>query len=212
MCSVRPTTETQVTPQRRPRLRRRGLRLEYATLAWNVVEIGFLIAAAVAARSVALAGFALDSMIEIFASIVVVWNLSGTADEHDERRAVRQIGIAFFGLAAYIGIQSVVTLTLGIRPDTSMLGIAWLAATCAVMFALAAGKARTGTALGNRVLSAEAKVTVVDGLLAAAILLGLVLNAVAGWWWADVAAAVVLIVYGIGEGRKHLRDASTSRS
>ena len=212
MRSVRPSTEAQRTPQRRAVLRRRGLRLEYATLGWNVVEFGFLIAAAIAARSVALAGFALDSIIEIFASIVVVWNLSGTADEHDERRAVRLIGIAFFGLAAYSGIQSVVTLTLGIRPDTSILGIAWLAATCAVMFALAAGKARTGAALGNRVLSAEATVTLVDGLLAAAILLGLVLNAVAGWWWADVAAGVVLIVYGIGEGRNHLREASTRRS
>ena len=211
MRSVRPSTEPQRTPQRRAALRRRGLRLEYATLGWNVVEIGFLIAAAIAARSVALARFALDSIIEIFASIVVVWNLSGTADEHDERRAVRLIGIAFFGLAAYIGIQSVVTLTLGIRPDTSILGIAWLAATCAVMFALAAGKARTGAELGNRVLSAEASVTLVDGLLAAAILLGLVLNAVAGWWWADVAAGVVLIAYGIGEGRNHLREASTTR-
>ena len=210
MRSVRPSTEPQRTPQRRAALRRRGLRLEHATLGWNVVEIGFLIAAAIAARSVALAGFALDSIIEIFASIVVVWNLSGTADEHDERRAVRLIGIAFFGLAAYIGIQSVVTLTLGIRPDTSILGIAWLAATCAVMFALAAGKARTGAELGNRVLSAEASVTLVDGLLAAAILLGLVLTA-AGWWWADVAAGVVLIAYGIGEGRNHLREASTTR-
>ena len=212
MRSVRPSTETQRMPQRRAVLRRRGLHLEYATLGWNVVEIGFLVAAAIAARSVALAGFAIDSIIEIFASIVVVWNLSGTADEHDERRAVRLIGIAFFGLAAYIGIQSVVTLTLGIRPNTSILGIAWLAATCAVMFALAAGKASTGARLENRVLSAEANVTLVDGLLAAAILLGLVLNAVAGWWWADVAAGVVLIVYGIGEGRNHLRGASTTRT
>jgi divalent metal cation (Fe/Co/Zn/Cd) transporter len=212
MRSVRPSTETQRRPQHRSVLRRRGLRLEYATLGWNVVEIGFLIAAAIAARSVALAGFALDSIIEIFASIVGVWNLSGTADEHDERRAVRLIGIAFFGLAAYIGIQSVVTLTLGIRPDTSILGIAWLAATCAVMFALAPGKARTGAKLENRVLAAEANVTLVDGLLAAAILLGLVLNAVAGWWWADVAAGVVLIVYGVGQGRSHLREASTTRS
>jgi divalent metal cation (Fe/Co/Zn/Cd) transporter len=173
-----------------------------------VIEIGFLIAAAIAARSVALAGFALDSIIEIFASIVVVWNLRGTASVHDERRAVRMIGLAFCGLAGYIAIQSVVTLILGVHPDRSVAGIAWLAATCVVMLGLAAGKARTGAELGNPVLSAEAKVTVVDGALAAAILLGLVLNALAGWWWADLAAGVVLIVYGIREGRTHLTEAA----
>ena len=93
------------------------------------MEIGFLVAAAVSARWVALAGFALDSIIEIFASVVIVWNLAGTASNHDEQLAVRLIGLAFFGLAAYITFQSVVTLTLGIRPGTSALGIAWLAAT-----------------------------------------------------------------------------------
>ncbi len=201
-------TDPQLTPRRRALLRRRGLRLEYATLGWNAVEIGFLIAAAVAARSVALAGFALDSMIEIFASIVVVWNLRGTASAHDERRAVRMIGLAFFGLAAYIAVQGVVTLILGVHPNTSVPGIAWLAATCVVMLGLAAGKARTGAELTNPVLSAEARVTVVDGALAAAILLGLVLNAVAGWWWADLAAGLVLVASGIREGRIHLIEAA----
>ena len=190
---------------RRDGLLRRGLRLEYATLGWNVVEIGFLVWAAASARSVALAGFALDSCIEIFASIVVVWQLTGTSDAHDERRAVRLIGIAFFLLAAAIAVQAVVTLALGVHPDSSTLGIAWLAATCVVMFGLATAKARTGAALANPVLQAEAKVTVVDGALAAGILAGLVLNARAGWWWADVAAGVILIAYGAREGWHHLR-------
>jgi divalent metal cation (Fe/Co/Zn/Cd) transporter len=203
MAGVPPSTEL-LAPERRAQLLRRGLWLEYATLGWNVVEIGFLVAAAVAAQSVALAGFALDSFIEIFASLVVVGQLRGTATPDGERRALRRIGLAFFGIALYIAAQAVVTLISGVEPDSSALGIGWLAATCVVMFGLAAGKARTGDALGHPVLRAEAGVTVVDGALAAGILAGLVLNAVAGWWWADVAAGAILVVYGIREGRDHL--------
>lgn len=203
--------ESRAVPSRREQLVRRGLRLEYSTLSWNVIEIGFLVVAAVTARSVALAGFAADSFIEIFASVVVIWQLKGTAVEHDERRALRMIGIAFFLLAVYIVIQAIVTIALGVRPDSSPLGIAWLAATCVVMFALAAGKARTGRQLGNPVLSAEAKVTLVDGALAAGILVGLTLNAALGWWWADIAAGAILVVYGVREGREHLRHLDRQR-
>jgi divalent metal cation (Fe/Co/Zn/Cd) transporter len=183
---------------------RRGLRLEYATLGWNVVEIGFLVYAAVVARSVALAGFALDSVIEIFASVIVVWQLRGDVDPERDRRAERLIGIAFLALAIYLIGQTIVTLALDVHPASSPLGIAWLAATCVVMLSLAAGKARTGRELGNRVLQTEAKVTVVDGSLAAAVLLGLVLNTTLGWWWADIAGGVVVIAYGLREGRHAL--------
>lgn len=198
------SNELQAVP-RRAALKLRGLRLEYATLGWNVVEIGFLVYAAIASRSVALAGFALDSLIEIFASIVVVWQLRGDANLERTRRAERLIGLAFFGLAVYIVVQTAVTLILGVRPDPSALGIAWLAATCLVMYGLAWGKRRTGLELGNTVLVAEAKVTVIDGSLAAAILVGLVLNAVLGWWWADLVAGLVLVAYGLQEGAQHLR-------
>lgn len=194
-----------VTAEGHRQLLRRGLLLEYATLGWNVFEIGFLIAAAIAARSVALAGFAADSLIEIFASVVVVWHLKGTEAEHNEQRAVRMIGVAFFLLAVYIVVQAVVTVALDVRPDSSPLGIGWLAATCVVMFALAAGKARTGRELGSAVLAAEAKVTLVDGALAAGILIGLTLNAAFGWWWADITAGAILVAYGLREGREHLR-------
>ena len=204
-------TGTGLSATRRARLQRRGLHLEYATLGWNVVEIGFLIAAAASARSVALAGFALDSVIEIFASLVVVAQLKGTTDPQRQQRGVRLIGVAFFGLAVYIAAQAAATLALGIRPDSSPLGIAWLAATSLVMFALAASKARTGAELGHPVLSAEANVTVIDGALAAGILTGLLLNAVVGWWWADIAAGGILIGYGIREGAHHLREAPASQ-
>jgi divalent metal cation (Fe/Co/Zn/Cd) transporter len=188
-----------------PALLRRGLRLEYATLGWNVAAIAFLVAAAVTARSVALAGFALDSAIEIFASVVVIWQLTGTATPEREHRAARLIGIAFLALALYLVAQTAATLATGIRPDSSPLGIALLAATTVVMFSLAAAKARTGRALRNQTLQTEAKVTMVDGALAAAILAGLVLNTAFGWWWADLVGGTVIIGYGLREGAHALR-------
>jgi divalent metal cation (Fe/Co/Zn/Cd) transporter len=186
-------------------LLRRGLRLEYATLSWNVLEVGLVAVAAILARSVALAGFGLDSCIEIFASLVVVWQIKGTATPEREQRAVRLIGFAFLGLALYLIGQTAVTLALGVRPESSLLGIGSLAATTVVMFSLAAAKGRTGRALGNRTLQTEAKVTMVDGALAATISVGLVLNAAFGWWWADLAGGVIIIGYGLREGSHALR-------
>jgi divalent metal cation (Fe/Co/Zn/Cd) transporter len=183
-------------------LLRRGFALEYATLGWNVVGIAVLAVAAWSARSVALVGFGLDSLIEIGASIVVVWDLSGSRDEAQQRRALRLIGVAFAGLAAYLLVQSTVVLVIGHHPRHSPLGIGWTAVTAVMMFALAAGKARTGQALGNPVLSTEARVTLVDGLLAGAVLLGLALNAAFGWWWADPVAGYVLVLYAAREVRK----------
>jgi hypothetical protein len=145
-------------------------------LGWNVVGIVVLALTAWSARSVALAGFGLDSLIEIGASTVVVWELSGSTDEARQRRALRLIGVAFTGLAAYLLVQSTVVLAIGHHPRHSPLGIAWTAVTAAVMFDLAAGKARTGQALDNPVLSTEGRVTLIDGLLAVAVLLGLALT------------------------------------
>ena len=140
--------------------------------------IAVLAAAAVTARSVALAGFGLDSLIEIEASTVVIWELSGSGVER-QRRGLRLIGGAFAVLAIYLLVQSTVVLAAGYHPGHSVPGIVWTALTAALMFALAAGKARTGRALGNPVLVTEGRVTVIDGILAVAVLLGLTLNAVA---------------------------------
>ena len=187
--------------RRRVILLRRGFALEYATLAWNVAGIVVLAFAAIAARSVALAGFALDSLIEIGASIVVIWELSGTGEDR-QRRGVRLIGYAFAALAAYLLVQSTVVLATGYHPHHSVPGIIWTAVTAAVMFALAAGKARTGRALDNPVLRTEGRVTLIDGILATAVLLGLALNAALGWWWADPAAGYVLVFYAAREVRE----------
>jgi divalent metal cation (Fe/Co/Zn/Cd) transporter len=182
-------------------LLRRGFVLEYVTLAWNVAGIVVLAFAAISARSVALAGFALDSLIEIGASTVVIWELSGTSEDR-QRRGLRLIGYAFAALAVYLLVQSTVVLATGYHPGHSLLGIIWTAVTAAVMFTLAAGKARTGRALDNPVLRIEGRVTLIDGILAVAVLLGLALNAALGWWWADPAAGYVLVYYAAREVRE----------
>jgi divalent metal cation (Fe/Co/Zn/Cd) transporter len=186
------------------RLLRRGLALEYATLAWNVVGTGVVIAAALAAGSVALAGFGLDSLIEIGASTIVIWQLKDTSGTR-EQRALRLIGTAFIALAIYIAGQAAYTLITTSHPQHSTLGIVWTAVTCGVMLGLAAGKARTGRALDNRVLQTEGRVTLIDAYLAAAVLLGLVLNTALDWWWADPLAGLVIVYYGLREGREALR-------
>jgi divalent metal cation (Fe/Co/Zn/Cd) transporter len=195
---------TALDERARRALVRRGFALEWATLGWNVAGIVVLAVAAVAARSVALAGFGLDSLIEIGASTVVIWELSGTGADR-QRRGLRLIGYAFAALAVYLLVQSTVALAAGYRPRHSVPGIAWTAATAVVMFALATGKARAGRALDNPVLQTEGRVTAIDGILATAVLLGLVLNAAAGWWWADPAAGYVLVYYAAREVREIFR-------
>ncbi len=212
----------------------RGLLLEYLTLGWNVVGVVIVLSAAWKARSVALAGFGLDSLIEIGASTVVIWELTGAgesrqqkalrpplpapgeaaaldgAGESRQQKALRLIGAAFCALALYILAQSARTLVLHIRPDTSPLGIGWLAVTFAVMVALAQGKRITGTALKNPVLLTEGRVTMVDAYLAGSVLTGLVLNAFVGWWWADPLAGLVIVFYGFKEGHHAWREGSAT--
>jgi divalent metal cation (Fe/Co/Zn/Cd) transporter len=188
---------------RHARLLSRGRKLEATTLGWNIVGVFVLAFAAVQARSVALAGFGLDSLIEIGASTVVLWELADVSQER-QRRAMLLIGSAFVGLAVYLGIQSTVVLIVGFHPHHSPLGIVWTGVSAAVMFSLAFGKARTGAALGNPVLRAEGRITMIDGILATAVLIGLILNAVAGWWWADPLAGYVLLYYAVREARESL--------
>jgi Cation efflux family len=185
-------------------LRRRGIRLEAVTLGWNVVAVPLLGYLAASASSVALLGFGLDSLIEIAASVVVVWELTGTGEQR-RRRALRLIGFAFLALAAYLLIQSAVALTTGHRAAPSPGGLIWTGVTALVMFGLAAGKRRTGRELGNEVLITEGRVTLIDGLLACAVLVGVALDLLLGWWWADPLAGLVLVVYAAREAVVVLR-------
>ena len=139
-------------------------------------------------------------MIEIGASVVVLWDLADVA--HARRgRALRLIGSSFLVLAIYLGVQSTLVLIVGFRPRHSSLGIIWSAVTAVTMFALAEGKERVGTSLDNPVLKAEGRVTLIDGVLASTVLAGLALNAFAGWWWADPVAGYAILYYAVRESR-----------
>ena len=200
-CSI-PTKQT---------LLRRGLALEYITLGWNVIGVIVLAITAIAAGSVALAAFGIDSLIEILASTMVVWQLTGLDTAARTVPALRVIAVAFAALAAYIAAQSVIVLADHTHPGRSVTGAVWLGITALAMFALARGKADTGHRLGNPVLVTEARITVIDGMLASVILLGVVLNAALGWWWADPAAALVLVLYATREARHAWREAAEQR-
>ncbi len=153
--------------------------------------------------STALAGFGFDSLIEIFASLVVIWQLKGV-EAGRERLALRLIGAAFFLLAGYVLVQSLWMLITRHHPAQSLFGVAWLVFTVVAMALLAYGKLVTGRALGNVVLRTEARVTLIDAALAAAVLIGVSLNGWLGWWWADPISGLVIVFYGVKEGRAAL--------
>ncbi len=193
-------------------LLRRGLLLEYCTLGWNVIGVIVLAITAITAGSVALAAFGLDSLIEILASTMVVWQLTGTDTSARTVPALRVIAVAFAGLASYILIQSTIVLATANHPGRSLAGTIWLAITALAMFALARGKADTGHQLNNPVLQTEARITVIDGALAAIILAGVLLNTALGWWWADPIAALVLVLYAAREARHAWNEAAETPS
>jgi divalent metal cation (Fe/Co/Zn/Cd) transporter len=192
-------------------LLRRGLALEYVTLGWNVIGVIVLAITALAAGSVALGAFGIDSLIEILASTVVVWQLKGIDTTDRTVPALRVIAVAFAGLAVYIAVQSTIVLAAASHPGHSITGAVWLAVTALVMFALARGKANTGHRLQNTVLCTETRITVIDGALASVILLGVVLNTALGWWWADPTAALTLVLYAAREAQHAWREASQQR-
>jgi divalent metal cation (Fe/Co/Zn/Cd) transporter len=198
------------SPDARPRLQRRALRLEYATIAWNLGEAVLTIALGIAAGSLALIGFGTDSVIEVFASSVVVWHvLPGHETDHPERTrlALRLVAAAFALLALVLAGAAIRDLATGRRAGESPFGIAYLAVTAVVMFSLAGAKHRVARALGSSPLRSEAAMTFLDGILSSATLAGLALNAALGWWWADPAAALVVAVAAAGEARENLREA-----
>jgi len=198
-------TATTLSMDARRRLVRTGIGLEAVTLAWNVVGVVVLAVLAYASASVALLGFGLDSLIEIFASIVVIWELTGV-DERRQKLALRLIGVAFALLAVYLLVQAAVALIAGHRAAPTPAGAGWTAATAVAMFALAFGKARVGRRLGNRVLITEGRVTLVDGILACSVLVGIALDGLFGWWWADPVAGLVIVVYAVREAVQIFRE------
>jgi divalent metal cation (Fe/Co/Zn/Cd) transporter len=183
----------------RDRLTRRGFWLEYASMAWMTVEATVAITAGIIASSIALVGFGLDSVIEFAAAAIVIWQLRGGGGQREER-AVRLIGATFFVLAAYLVIEGTRDLISRARPGVSTAGLIVTAAALLVMPLLALAKQRTGKALGNQALMADAAESALCALTSGAALLGVGLNAALGWWWADPAAALVIAALAVREG------------
>jgi divalent metal cation (Fe/Co/Zn/Cd) transporter len=196
-----PTAPGRQTLVRRARL------LALAGLAWHVVEAAVALAAGLAAGSIALVGFGADSVVEAGAGAIVLWRFSGrrAASDAAERRAQRLVGASFFAIAIYVAVEAAHTLLAGDHPNTSLVGIALAAVTLVTMPPLAAAKARLGERLGSAVTRSEGRQNLLCAYLSAAVLAGLVANAVAGLWWADPAAALVISGVAAREGREAWR-------
>jgi divalent metal cation (Fe/Co/Zn/Cd) transporter len=195
------------------RLVERGQRLAWLTIGWNTVEGIVAIASGIAAGSIALIGFGVDSYVEVFAGAVIVWRLSKEArgshvSEQAERRAVQLIAATFIVLAVGIGLESVRKLVSGERPHESIVGIALTIVSLIVMPLLARAKRRVGRQLGSRAVEADATETTLCVWLSAIVLTGLVLNSLFGWWWADPLAGFGIVYVAGREGIEHWRQES----
>lgn len=193
------STELALPCRTRMRLESRARALAWATVGWNVLEGIIAVTAGVAAGSVALIGFGLDSGVEVFAGSVVLWQLSGVSEER-ERRALRLIGISFFALAAYVVVESLRDLAVGGDADESLIGIVLGVVSLVVMPLLAWAKRRTGQALSNPVVVADSMETALCSYLSAILVAGLILNATVGWGWADPVAALGIAALAAHEG------------
>ena len=180
---------------------RRAVRLEGLTVGWNAVEAVVAIAAGAAASSIALIGFGLDSVVEVSAALVVLWQFRGLAEER-EQRALRLIAYCFFALAVYVGFSSVRDLITRTEPDAAPVGIGLTAVSAVVMPLLARAKRRVAADIGSRTLLADSKQTDLCAYLSIATLAGLALNAMLDWWWADPLAALFIAYVAVSEGRE----------
>lgn len=203
------TGECEETIDRDLRVRR-AFMLEYFTVAWMVVEAAVAITSGVLAHSIALVAFGLDSCIELFAALVVIWQLRGLTEEQEAKEgiALRLIALTFFALAAYVAAEAIYDLVKGARPEVSVAGIVLAAAAVVVMPLLSLAKRRLGRELGNGALVADGAESMFCGVLAAVLLVGLALNAAFGWLWADAAAALVVAVFAVREGIEAWGEAS----
>jgi len=191
-----------VSPQERARLERRARLLAWGGNAWHVIEFAIAVGAGIAAASPALLGFGIDSLIEALAGFVIVWLFTGGRGSSvaSERHAQQLVAASYFLLAVYIGVESVRDLVGGHQPDPSWVGIGLAAFTAPTMPLLAAAKRRVGHELNSSAMVSEAQQNQLCAYLSIALLFGLLLNALAGWWWADPAAALVIAGVAAREG------------
>ena len=186
-------------------LRRRAVQLAWITVAYNLVEAIVSLVAGAAADSTALIGFGFDAAIELSSATIVLWQFRSPLPEEREHLALRAIAVSFFVLAAWVGVAGLIDLIAQNRPDTSMLGIAIAALSLAVMPVIAYQKRYVGRRLGAAAVVADSHQTWLCTALSAVLLLGLGANAIAGWWWADPIAAIVIAAFAAREGRNAWR-------
>jgi len=191
----------------RARLVRRARLLAWAGIGWHVVEATVAVAAGVVAGSVALVGFGADSLIEAMARLVVIWRLAN-AHAMSERRAQQLIAVSFYVLSAYVAIEASRSLVVADRPAVSWVGIGLSIVTLATMPPLAMAKARVADALGSSATKSESRQTMLCAYLSAGLLVGLGLNALLGWWWADPVTALGIAGVAVKEGRDAWRGES----
>ncbi len=194
-------------PGERADLLGKALRLEYFSLIWNILETAVGIVAGVAAGSVALIGFALDSVVESSSASVMIWRLrnEGSAKwdiESIERRAVRLIAAAFWALAAYIGVKAIIDLVGQNRPEESSVGIALAMVSLIVMPVLSSRKRIAARGLDSRAMHADSSQTSLCTYISAFLLVGLGANALLGWWWADPVAGLGIAMLAAKEGHE----------
>lgn len=191
---------TAPSPARRAQLNRRSLHLAYATAGYNLLEGVVAVAAGVAASSVALLGFGLDSFVEVSSALVVIWQFRSRVPEARERLALRLIAVSFFALAAWVTVDAVRSLLGSEQAETSPVGIGIAAVSVVVMPLLVWVKRRTGRELGSATVVADSMQTMLCTYLSAIVLVGLLANATLGWWWADPVAALVIAAVAVREG------------
>lgn len=189
----------------RARLQRRAQLLAGASVAYNVVEAVIAVSAGVVAGSVALVGFGLDSVVEVSSGLIILWQFRHRLPESRERQALRLMAFAFFGLAAYVGVESVRALLSGASPEHSSVGLILAGLSLVIMPALSVAQRRTGRALGSNAVVADGTQTLLCTYLSAVLLVGLLLNSTFGWWWADPLAGLVIAAVAVREGRQAWR-------
>ena len=181
-------------------LRRRIRWIVAATIAYNLIEAVVAIAAGAVASSAALVGFGLDSVVEVLSAAAVAWQFAAPDPEKREKTALRVIAWSFFALAAYVAVDAGLSLVGFREPEHSPVGIALAAVSLAVMPVLSFAERRAGRELGSATAVADSKQTLICSYLSAALLVGLLLNSVLGWAWADSVAALVVVVFAVREG------------
>jgi divalent metal cation (Fe/Co/Zn/Cd) transporter len=186
------------------------LHLVYATVAWNAIEGVMAVVAGFLAHSVALTAFGLDSSIEVFVSLVAVWQMNAQTTSRS-RLGLQLIGVSFLAIAIYVGVEAMRRLASGTHAEFSIIGLAVTGAAVPTIGALGFAKRRIARRVGNPVLTAEATFSLVDASLSAAVLLGLLLDHMAGWWWADPVVALVIACGAAREGLEDLRRAGRRR-